>query len=82
MQLNWSLGISLYMLAGGLLVDYKVQKVLKNDEYMKELYSKFPSPVVDMVYNRAFVFAMGCIMGLPGYLIAMVEKFTEKKEDK
>lgn len=78
MELNWSVGISIYMLIGGLITDYKVQKKIKDEEAMSELYNKFPFVVVDMVYNRPLVFAMGCIVGLPGFLLGLKEKVVEK----
>jgi hypothetical protein len=79
MQLNWSAGISIYMLIGGLIADYKVQKKLKNKEAMEKLYNDFPPVLVDMVYNRPLVFAMGCIVGLPGFLLGLKEKMIDKK---
>jgi len=80
MNLNWSAGISIYMLVGGLLADYKVQKKIKSEEEMKKLYDKFPSPIVDMVYNRPLVFAMGCVVGLPGYFLGLKERIMEERE--
>lgn len=79
MQLNWSLGISLYMLAGGLITDYKVQKKLKDKEEIEKLYDDYPSILVDMLQNRALVFAMGCFVGLPGFLLGLKERIIDKK---
>jgi len=78
MELNWSGAISIYMLIGGLIADHKVQKKIKNDE-IKELYNDYPSFLVDMVYNRPLVFSMGCIVGLPGYLVGLKVKIMDKK---
>jgi len=82
MDLNWSAGISIYMLIGGLIADYKVQKKLKDDEAMKKLYKNFPSVLVDMTYNRPLVFVVGCFVGLPGYLIGLKERIVDWKEGK
>jgi len=80
MEMNWSAGLSIYMLLGGLLTDYKVQKLIKNEEEMQKLYDKFPSAVVDMfIYNRPLVFAVGCFVGLPGWLIGLKERFVDGK---
>ncbi len=78
MQLNWSLGISLYLLAGGLISDYKVRKKLKNEDEIKKLYDEYPSVLVDLLQNRALVFAMGCFVGLPGFLLGLKEKIKRR----
>ena len=79
MDLNWSLGISLYMLAGGILADRNVRNVLEDEECVEKLYRENSSIIVNMLYNRPFVFAMGCLVGLPGYLLGVKDKFIDKK---
>jgi len=80
MQLNWSIGILSYLLIGGLLSDYKVRKKLKDENEMKKLYDEHPSVLVNMLHNRALVFAMGCFIGLPGFIFGFKEKLSERSK--
>lgn len=73
-------GIIIYMLIGGILTDYKAQKHLNSEELMEKLEKKFPRIVIGMLYNRAFVFAYGCLFGVPAWLYGLKEKLFNRKE--
>lgn len=79
LEINPYTGIILYMLIGGILTDYKAQKHLNSEELMGKLEKKFPKIIINLLYNRAFVFAYGCLFGVPAWLYGLKEKYLTKE---
>jgi len=79
MKLNWILGVELYMLSGGIWSSYITSKTIKDNIKMEELNRKYPSQLIDMLYNKPLVFAMGCFVGLPGFILEIKDKIVGGK---